>query len=441
MGVLVIGAGLAGLAAAQRLTAAGEAVTVVEGRDRIGGRVYTKRNATGEMPAELGAEWLDGSSIVPDLVRAQGGTVRDSEGRFLLRTAAGLEPIEEGPDERLLRSLTSLAGDDWTLVEGLKRCCSGDAWRDARSSLVDYVEGFHAADPVELSVRWLQEVERTQSADASTARAVDGLDRAIEALRPASDSGCTLRLSAVVREVRWRRGRVSLVLRAGEDDADTEATLDGTAVVVTLPLSIMQAPPGHPSAVPFVPEVPGKRQALDRLSMGEVVKLVLDFDEPVWSGVQGADDMLFVQDRSQKIPTWWTTRPVESARLTGWAGGPQTRRLGDARGEALLDAALDSLAHALALQKATLRLSLRAWHHHEWRDDPFALGAYSWVRAGGVGAHRALAAPVEETLYFAGEATCGGGYNASARGAVESGRRAADELLADRARSRGRTGT
>ena len=434
MGVIVIGAGLAGLSAAQRLAAEGVEVTVVEGRDRIGGRVCTKRDAEGALPAELGAEWLDPGSSVPDLVRAKGGTVRDSEGSFLVRTAAGLEPMDEGPDDRLMRSLTSLAGDDWPLVEALKECCSGEVFRDARASLVDYVEGFHAADPVALSVRWLREVERSQPADASSARAVDGLDQAVEALCPAPGSGCEVRLSTVVREVHWRRGRVSLRVSAAGADTGGRAgeTLEGEAAVVTLPLSILQAPPGHPSAVSFLPALPAKGTALESLSMGDVVKLVLDFDEPFWSGVAGTEEMLFLHDRSQKFPTWWTTRPVESPRLTAWVGGPQTRRLGDARGEALLDAALDSLAGALAIPRATVQGALRAWHHHEWRDDPFSLGAYSWVRAGGYDAYRALAAPVEETLYFAGEATCGGGYNASARGAVESGRRAADELLAHR---------
>ena len=70
-------------------------------------------------------------------------------------------------------------------------------------------------------------------------------------------------------------------------------------------------------------------------------------------------------------------------------------------------------------------------HFHDWQADPYTRGGYSYVAVGGAEAHTALAAPVERTLYFAGEATCGEGLNATMEGAVRSGRRAASELLAE----------
>jgi monoamine oxidase len=68
-------------------------------------------------------------------------------------------------------------------------------------------------------------------------------------------------------------------------------------------------------------------------------------------------------------------------------------------------------------------------HWHDWQADPFARGAYTWVRAGGTEAHRSLAAPLRSTLFFAGEATCGEGFNATMDGAIQSGWRAAAEVL------------
>jgi monoamine oxidase len=76
-----------------------------------------------------------------------------------------------------------------------------------------------------------------------------------------------------------------------------------------------------------------------------------------------------------------------------------------------------------------VRSHLVGAHAHDWSADPFTRGAYSYVAVGGVDAHDALALPLKDTLYFAGEATAGGGLNATMEGAIESGRRAAEELL------------
>lgn len=75
---------------------------------------------------------------------------------------------------------------------------------------------------------------------------------------------------------------------------------------------------------------------------------------------------------------------------------------------------------------------LRGWHTHDWAANPFARGGYSYVVSGGTGAHRELAQPIHTTLFFAGEATCGSGHNATMEGALQSGLRAAQEPLACR---------
>ncbi|MGH7802978.1 MAG: FAD-dependent oxidoreductase, partial [Candidatus Binatia bacterium] len=105
-------------------------------------------------------------------------------------------------------------------------------------------------------------------------------------------------------------------------------------------------------------------------------------------------------------------------------------RLLETHGAALADLAIDSLAGALRLPRREVEAQLLAHHVHDWRADPFSRGAYTYVVAGGIEAPRLLARPVERTLYFAGEATCAGGLNATMEGAVQSGLRAAGELLA-----------
>jgi monoamine oxidase len=70
--------------------------------------------------------------------------------------------------------------------------------------------------------------------------------------------------------------------------------------------------------------------------------------------------------------------------------------------------------------------------YHDWQTDPFARGAYSYVKAGGDSAQAGLAAPLEQTLFFAGEATDVSGYHGTVHGAIASGHRAAQEILDSR---------
>jgi monoamine oxidase len=80
------------------------------------------------------------------------------------------------------------------------------------------------------------------------------------------------------------------------------------------------------------------------------------------------------------------------------------------------------------MPRRDIAAQLESRHFHDWTADPFSRGAYSYVGVGGTEAHRTLAEPVERTLFFAGEATCGEGFNATMEGAVRSGRRAAEQL-------------
>ena len=103
--------------------------------------------------------------------------------------------------------------------------------------------------------------------------------------------------------------------------------------------------------------------------------------------------------------------------------------------ESPLDAALDSLSAALGLPRREIDALHVETIFHDWSSDPFACGAYTYGGVGSVPAFEELGRPVENTLFFAGEATCGGGMNATMEGALRSGRRAAEEVLALQARA------
>jgi monoamine oxidase len=166
--------------------------------------------------------------------------------------------------------------------------------------------------------------------------------------------------------------------------------------------------------------------------MGRVVKVVLGFRAASWRQSDAMNGALFLHAADQAIPTWWTPADDRIPFLTGWAGGPFADRVATADADELTDLATASLATALDMPRRQVLGHLESRHFHDWTGDPFSRGAYTYVGVGGSDAHRTLASPVADTLYFAGEATCGNGYNATMEGAVRSGRRAAAELLARR---------
>jgi monoamine oxidase len=96
----------------------------------------------------------------------------------------------------------------------------------------------------------------------------------------------------------------------------------------------------------------------------------------------------------------------------------------------MIQCAVESLSRILELGRIDLRLKVHAGLVHDWQADPFSCGAYSYVAVGGDGATQALAAPIEGTLFFAGEATNTEGHNGTVHGAIQSGKRAAQQLLA-----------
>jgi monoamine oxidase len=236
-----------------------------------------------------------------------------------------------------------------------------------------------------------------------------------------------LRLNTVVTALNWRRGAVEALARSGA--GDELAPIHATSALITLPLGVLQAAPGSLGAVRFAPDLEAKRAAIGQLAMGQAIKIMLRFREPFWEHEHGLSNMSFLLSHDTQIPTWWSVYPAQAPLLIGWAAGPSAEKL-TLRGEAfVVEQAIGALAHQLGVERQRVAAQLKAWYLHDWQADPFARGAYSYVLVGGLQARAALARPVEDTLFFAGEATNSDGHTATVHGAIASGQRAAREVI------------
>lgn len=436
--VLVVGAGVAGLAAARALVEAGLRVRVLEARERIGGRVLTHRVPGFAYPLELGAEFIHGTPAeLFDVVDRAGLVVAEAAEEHVAREADGRVRARDdfsGPVGELLGGLAAAArAPDATFAEYL--CGRGDVDADAREAARAYVEGFHAGPADRIGVHGIASAEEAASGNEPAYRIVAGYDAVPRWLAEGAGAPLDVRLGAVVERVVWQAGHVVAHVRAG-DRAERHAA---TACVVTLPVGVLGAPAGAPGAVDFDPPVPAIAALLGGVAMGHAAHVVLRFRRPFWwdAGAAAALDegverteLSFVHAPDAPLPVWWTARALRAPLLTGWAGGPTACRWSERPAGGRGAVALAAIADVLGVPAAVRDAEFVDAHEHDWSADPFARGAYSYALVGGAGAGVAFAEPVDGTLFFAGEHTAEGGNTATVHGALASGRRAAERVRA-----------
>jgi monoamine oxidase len=420
--VLIIGAGAAGLAAAQRLTKAGMDVMILEARERIGGRIHTLHDSW-PVPIEAGPEFIHGASEeFQRLLKSAGATTQELPERHFRVVAGKPQEVDfEAAWSKILAQLEHAPAPDQSFSTFLDVQCRRLS-PDERTMAIEYVEGFNAADSRRVSIQWLRDTEAELGAggEETIRRLTSGYGRIAETLLPQTPA-ISLRLNSLVRQIQWRRGEVSI---ATVENGGRSTEYEGQRVIVTLPLSILQAAPDH-GGVAFAPEMPEKRAAAQRLIMGAVVKVALWFREPFWAGF-GISERGFLHVPNATFMTWWPMG--DSLVLTGWSGGPRAEHLSASSDEAILNAALNDLARGLDMDERRARELLVQGRAFNWQTDPFARGAYSYAAVDGADAARELAAPIEETIFFAGEAT-DDQFPATVAGAIRSGYRAANQVI------------
>lgn len=426
---IVIGAGAAGLAAARRLAAAGINVIAVEARGRIGGRVLEA--SKGDASAELGAEFIHGNA--PE-TRALLGEIGQREvepsGSDWVRGADG--ELQHSEDEfraavALFNNVSKLERDE-SVERYLARFQNGSVpryqLRDART----FVEGFDAADPAKAGARGIA-FEWASGVDSRTARPVGGYRPIFEYLyRGCLEAGVRFEFSTVVTRVEWQRGSVSVNVRSAGGEG---RTLRARAVVITLPAGVLRHR-GDADEIVFAPDLPTtKREGLEKIETGDVVKVALWFRTRFWENIDDGRfrDAGFFRAFNATFQAYWTQMPLRQPIVVAWVGGPGATVLRRQSGDVIAAQAVEGFGSLLG-NRLRAHDEFEGAVMHDWGGDPFARGAYSYL---GVDADRArgeLAEPVDDTLFFAGEATSEDGQGGTVNGALATGERAAHEVAA-----------
>jgi len=417
--VVVIGAGLAGLAAAQELHKRGREVVVVEARDRIGGRIWTS-SKWADMPLDLGATWIHGPkgnplTDVADQIKAKRFTTSYRSRATYSNSGQVLGEAEENRMDQFRNQINTAlkkaqnADDDASIRQVIEPLIQELEQDSEANRLINFIvnseiEQEYAGSAETLSAHWYDSSKKFSGDDHLFA---DGFRLIPEFL----SQGLSLELGQVVKEIHWQQAPVRVITEKTEFLADH--------VIVTIPLGVLQS-----GNVRFIPELPDQKQnAITKLGMGVLNKCYLRFDQAFWTNV---DWLEYIPTNHGEWTQWVSFQRVANMPiLLGFNAADQGREV---------EAWSDTKTVVSAME--TLRTIYSAeipepidYQITRWGMDPFALGSYSYNSLGSIPKMRQhLAAPLGTAVFFAGEASSQDHFG-SAHGAYLSGLRAAREVL------------
>lgn len=416
--IIVVGAGVAGLMIARELSKAGKKVTILEARNRIGGRIMPLDEAEFGYPAQGGAEFIHGKALVTKALMKEAGLTFIPEDGEIWSTRTGELAVHKQwmPGNEQFREKLAMLKTDLPIAEFLKKYFGSDEDASLRNSITKMVEGYEAADPQRMSTFTLRD-EWLSGETWEGGRIKEGYGALLDFLKTECEKhGVEIRLNSFVDDIGLQMSGVLVHVTNGD-------AYQAQRVIVTVPLPVLKD-------IEFNPEFANKLGEADKIGFGSATKAVIKFKTRWWEHVPGKDmtKMSYLLCDEQFM-TWWTQYPETTSILVGWMAGPNAAAHKESSDEELLNLALTSLSNVFKMPVDYFKNEIVVSRIVNWQNDRFAKGAYSYTAFDTDEAYKILAAPIDNAIFFAGEALYSGDVTATVEGALSSGKEVAEKIL------------
>jgi monoamine oxidase len=414
----IAGAGIAGLIAGVQLQKAGHSVFIFESRSNTGGRIRSLEVAG--LLVESGPEFIHGNFTETfGLLRKYNIPVEPVNGKMYSARGGKIEEsydMAEGWDQ-LLNKMRS-ADPDLPFHEFLINNFPGKRFTELRNAAIGFAEGYDLADVETASTRAL--VSEWELEDSEQYHIPSGYGMLVSSLENEfTNLGGKIFLNHAVECIDWHSADILVRVKGNQ-------VFRMDKVLISLPLGILQhtAPPSE--SVIFLPALVEKQRAFSQIGFGTVIKIVMIWETAFWK--PRVPEALFIFS-DHFIPTWWTPYPQDFPLLTGWLGGPRAADVSDKPDIFFLEKALESLSSIFSIPTVELKNKLKDFRIFNWKNESWSRGAYSYSLVGSTIAKAMCREPVQDRIYFTGEAYYEGPYPGTVEAAVVSGLETARQLL------------
>lgn len=410
--VIIIGAGASGLAAMRKLVEAGLHVCMLEASNVTGGRIATIYDGFGH-PVEAGAEFVHGRlPLTFKLIKEAKLHYEAVDGKMIgVQNGEWQKEEHDSHWDEFMRELKKLKSDI-TVQQFLDERFYEGEHLELRRAVQRFAEGFNLADIAKASILSLK--DEWKNIDKPQFRITGGYGQLIKFLYDhCAGTNAEFYFNTVVNKISCKKHVVV-------HTADRKSFESGK-IILTVSAGVLQS-----GSIQFDPLLKEHGLAIQALGFGGVIKFLMEFKTRFWES-RDTDIGFILSD--EIIPTWWTQLPAKSNLFTAWMGGTRAAENIFETNSSLLQTALLCLSSIFKVAPAILRDELRNYKIVNWLDNPFVKGGYSYNTLHSREAKKILNSPVNDKIYFAGEAVSKSHSQGTVESALQSGYDAAEFLL------------